>query len=502
MRKIVWILCLLSCAYAANAMVKPSSLFSDNAILQRNAEVPVWGTASEGEKITVSFAGQQLETIARNGKWLVKLKPLKAGGPFSMTIKGENEIVVKNILVGEVWLCSGQSNMERQLGPRGGQKPIFNWEQERDNANYPEIREYYVPRKASAVPVEDVESKWVICSPATVSDFTAVGYFFARDLYRELKVPVGILFSAFGGTPAENWTSYSALESDTALKKVVVAYEEKIRQFPADLEKYRQEEAGLLEKYRADSALARQAGKSLPRKPSAPANPVYSGAAGGLYNGMIYPLLPYAIKGATWYQGESNRDNAAFYQKLFPAMINNWRKEWKQGEFPFLFVQVAPYKDMTPLIRESQLLTALSVPNTAMVVTTDCGDSADIHPVWKQPVGARLALAARALAYKEKLEYSGPVFQSMTIKGTQAILSFTHARQLVSKEGSLQGFVVAGEDGQFVSADAIIKGKTVLVSAPGVARPVAVRYGWTNVPHVNLYNEAGLPASPFRTDRP
>ncbi|RXK85578.1 sialate O-acetylesterase [Filimonas effusa] len=501
MRIIVCLLCLLY-VRSANATVKPNSLFSDNVVLQRNMPVPVWGTASEGEKITVTIGQQRLETVAQNGKWLVKLAPMKAGGPFTMIIKGENEVVIKNILIGEVWICSGQSNMERQLGPRGGQKLINNWENERDSALYPEIREFHVPRKGSDVPVEDAGSKWVVCSPATVAEFSAVGYFFARDLYKQLKVPIGILFSSVGGTPAEHWTPQATLQSTAAFSEVLAEHHRKIEQYPATLEKYRTEEAGLLEKYRADSAKASQASNPLPRKPSRPSNAANSGAAGGLYNGMIHPLKPFAIRGVTWYQGESNRDNPDFYQSLFPAMINGWRTEWKQGDFPFLFVQVAPYHAMPPTIREAQLMALSKASNTAMVVTTDCGDSADIHPTWKQPVGARLALAARALAYNEKLEYSGPLFQSMKLKGNQAVLSFSHAKSLVAKDGELQGFTIAGSDGRFVPATAVIKGTTVLVSAPGIPQPAAVRYGWSNVPHVNLFNEAGLPASPFRTDKP
>lgn len=487
-------------ALAAQASVKPNSLFSDNAVLQRGVEVPVWGEAAEGEKVTVAFAGQQVTTTAQHGKWMVKLKPLQAGGPFSMIITGDNEVVIKNILVGEVWVCSGQSNMERQLGPRPGQKYITDWQKERDAALYPEIRQYRVGRKPSPEPVNDAHSKWVVCSPATASDFSAVGYFFARDLYRQLKVPVGLLFSAVGGTPAEHWTSYETLAGDSALKRVVQAYEQSLKQYPSQLEKYKQNEATLLAQYTADTALARAQQKPLPRKPASPGDPRLSGNAGGLYNGMIRPLQPYAIKGVIWYQGEANRSNASFYRKLFPAMIASWRKEWGQGMFPFLFVQVAPYKDMTPDIREAQFLTSLSCPNTAMAVTIDCGDSADIHPSWKQPVGARLALAARALAYGEKVDYVGPVYQKMTIKGDAVILSFTHARELVAKDGELSGFVIAGPDKVFVPARALIKGRTIVVTGEGVAKPVAVRYGWSNVPHVNLYNEAGLPASPFRTD--
>jgi sialate O-acetylesterase len=496
----VFMLSLLVITVAAKAAVKPGSLFSNDAILQRGVAVPVWGTAGEGEKVSVEFAGQKVETVASNGKWMVKLKPLKAGGPYTMVIKGENVITLTNILVGEVWVCSGQSNMERQLGPRGGQKPIIGWEKAKDEANYPEIRQYHVRQNPSAVPVEDANSKWVICTPETAKDFTAVGFFFARDLHQKLKVPVGLLFSAVGGTPAENWTSAEALAATPELKRVVTSYEQAINQYPASLVKYQQEETALLAKYSADSAQAKQENKPLPRKPTAPRDPKKSGSAGGLYNGMIRPLQPFAIKGVIWYQGEANNSSAKVYQTLFPVMITDWRKAWAQGEFPFLFVQIAPFKGMGPEIREAQLFTSQRTPNTAMAVTTDCGDSADIHPSNKQPVGERLALAAKVLAYGEKIEYAGPVYNSLTVKDNQAILTFTHAKTLVAKEGDLKGFVIAGEDKVFVPATAVIKGKTIVVTAPGIIKPVAVRYAWSNVPDVNLYNEAGLPASPFRTD--
>ncbi|WP_246228279.1 sialate O-acetylesterase [Paraflavitalea devenefica] len=483
------------------AEVQPNSLFSDHMVLQRDIAVPVWGTASEGEKVTVTFNDQQVSATAVNGKWMVKLNPLKAGGPFVMAIAGTNTITINDIQVGEVWLCGGQSNMERHLGLQGGQKPIINWEAEAAAANYPLIRQFYLPRVGgSAEPLASVNANWTVCTPGSVKGFSAVGYFFARDLFNELKVPIGIIHSSWGGTPAEKWTSRETLAGNPALKELVDAYNRSISDYPARLENYKKNEPALLEKWAADTLLARQAGKSLPRKPSAPVHPVKAGDCGGLYNSMIAPLIPYAIKGVCWYQGEANNTRAKQYQTLLPVMINSWRSAWNEGDFPFLIVQIAPYKDMKPEIREAQLLITQQTRNTALIVTTDCGDSSDIHPANKQPVGARLALAARALAYKQRLEYSGPVYASMKKQGDKIVLRFTHGKGLAAKGEVLKGFSIAGADQQFVPATATIKGKKIIVFNDTVKDPVAVRYGWANVPDVNLYNSDALPASPFRTD--
>lgn len=446
----------------AFADVKPSSLFTDHMVLQQEKEVPVWGEADKGEKITVTFNGHSVSTTSNDGKWLVKLPKMRyTTVPATLTITGKNTVKINDVLVGEVWLCSGQSNMERQLGPRPPQQPITDWEKERDAANYPLIREYYVPLKYAAEKVADVNSKWTVCSPSTVSDFSAVGYFFARDLYKKLNIPVGIIFSAFGGTPAEDWTSEEALKNNPKLADLVTNY-----------------------------------GKVKPGYQ--PAGQRMS----GLYNGMINPLLPYAIKGVAWYQGEANNDQAALYPTVLSNMIANWRADFKQGNFPFLIVQIAPHKDMKPEIREAQLKVSQSVKNTALIVTTDCGDANDIHPPHKQPVGERLALAAEALAYGDKIEYSGPLFSSVKIWGDKMSIRFTHTGKGLSAKEKLTGFSIAGADKKFVPAEAVIKGGEVIVSAKEVAKPVAVRYGWANVPVCNLYNAEGLPASPFRTDTP
>lgn len=442
LRAILLVAFFLRADSSARAAVKPNCLFSENAVLQQGVRLPVWGTASDGEKITVTFQNQTVTTIARDGRWMAYLNPLKAGGPFVLTINGENSVVLTNVLVGEVWLCSGQSNMEMPLAA------TTNASQSIALAGDPQLRVFTIPHGTADEPRTELPGNcdWKLSTPGAAKYFSAVAYFFGHDLRKALKVPVGLIHSSVGGTPAEAWTARAALEADPDLKPLAAK-------------------------------------------------------GSGLYNAMIAPLQPYALAGVIWYQGEQNNKRASEYRELFPALIRNWRDAWGQGDFPFLFVQIAPHRDMTPEIREAQFLTWQKVPRTAMVVTTDVGEANNIHPTRKEPVGARLALAARAIAYGEKLEYSGPVYDSMKLKGNVAILSFTHiGGGLVAEGGELKGFSLAGQDGDFMDATAKINGHKVIVSSPAVAKPLAVRYGWSNVPEGNLFNREGLPATPFRTD--
>ncbi|MFC6100200.1 sialate O-acetylesterase [Olivibacter domesticus] len=443
------------------AQTTVNSLFSDHMVLQQNTKIPVWGTSSSSNSVKVKFNGQEMTAKVTNGKWMATLQPMPvAKNGLTMEILADDTIRIHDILIGEVWLCSGQSNMERQLGPRPPQRPIENWENERDKANYPLIREFYVPRLYAKSPQKDAFGKWRVCSPTTVVDFSGVGYFFAEKLYKQLNVPIGILFSAFGGTPAEDWTSRAALENNPELNKIVKNY---------------------VETMKADY---KPRGQCL----------------SGLYNGMIYPLLPFAIKGVAWYQGESNNSRAAQYQSVLSNMIKNWRQDFKQGDFPFLIVQIAPNKNMKPELREAQRLVVEEVPNTALIVTTDCGDADDIHPTNKRPVGERLALAANALGYHGKNEYRGPVCKSHEVKGNKLYLYFEHiGAGLVAgrNKGQLQGFEIAGADGNYRLAEAVVQGSAIVLSSPHVQEPKSARYGWDNVPDVNLYNSEGLPASPF-----
>ena len=365
------------------------------------------------------------------------------------------------------------------------------------------------------------------CSPETAKDFSAVGYYFARDLHRKLGVPIGFIHSALGATPAESWTSLEGLESQPELKEYADAVKRKIASYDADVAahpaKLAEHQAKVaewtetvgkaheekLKSWNEAVTKAKAVGETPPKQPRPasrrpneqhpPEGPPTSPAV--LFNGMIHPLIPYGIKGVIWYQGESNRDKHLLYRTLFPAMITDWRARWKQGDIPFLYVQLAPYADMSPEIREAQFLTLGKIKNSAMTVTTDVGDAKDIHPRKKEPVGQRLALAARALAYGEKIEYSGPLYESMKADKEKIILQFKHiGTGLIAKDGPLKGFTIAGKDKTFVPAKAEIQGSTIVVSADGITDPTAVRYGWANVPDVNLFNQEGLPASPFRTD--
>lgn len=499
------VLVLLLGLCTANAEVKLNALFGDNAVLQRDAVVPVWGTADAGENVTVEFAGQTKSSTAdEKGSWKVVLEPMPTSSENrSLTVTGDKTAAplrANNILVGDVWLCSGQSNMERELGPRANQQPLVNWEAEAASANYPLIRHLHVKNGPSDSPTSELNASWNICTPETAPTFTAVGYYFGRDLHKHLGVPIGLIHSSAGGTPCEAWTSREVLES--GFPEVLANHEKAIAGYPEAVERFRKEEPDLLAKWEKDAKEARKNGAPEPRKPAPPSDPTTSvKRPTGLFNGKIAPLIPTAIKGVIWYQGEANHRLAKQYRTLFPAMINDWRTRWKQPGLPFLFVQIAPFKNMLPEIREAQLIAWQSTPQTAMVVTTDVGDAEDIHPTRKEPVGARLALAARAKAYGEKLVYSGPVFSGMDIADNHAVLRFDHVGGgLMAKDGPLRGFTISGDGQTFVPAEAEIVGNTVKVHAAGISKPVAVRYGWANVPDVNLFNAEGLPATPFRTD--
>ena len=492
---------LLAGAAALRADVVPHVLFSDHAVLQRDKPIPIWGKADPGEKVTVRLAEKVSQSVVAgaDGRWSLTLPAQSAGGPYPLVFEGKNRLERTDIWLGEVWICSGQSNMERQLGLRSGQKPLENWEQEVASANYPKIRHFAAARTPSDTPLTATTGKWNVCSPQTAAQFTAVGYYFARDLQRKLNVAVGLIHSSWGGTPAETWMRRDLLSAE--FPEVAVAHEKAIATYETDLAKYKLEEPALLKTWEEAAATAKAANKPAPAKPTAPRDPRLSqNRPASLYQGMITPLQPYAMRGVLWYQGESNNGRAEAYRSLFPALIRDWRAQWGQGEFPFLFVQLAPFRSLTPEIRDAQLHAWRTTPNTAMVVTNDVGDAEDIHPNRKEPVGARLALAARALAYGEKIAYSGPVFRAAAVDGPRITLTFDHlGGGLVAKDGALRGFTVSSDGKTFVPAQAEVVGDSIVVQAETITKPVEVRYGWSNVPDVNLFNAAGLPASPFRT---
>jgi sialate O-acetylesterase len=487
-------------AAAARADVTPSTLFSDHMVLQSGMSVPVWGTADPGEKVTVTFLKQKKSVKAgSDGKWMLRLSKLKPGGPFQMTIAGKNSITVQDVLVGEVWLGSGQSNMQfpvsKAHAPYAG---LLNEAQEIAAANYPNIRMFSGKPSTSYDPKSDIAGQWLICSPATVGDFSAVGYLFARDLQKALNVPVGIVLEAFGASTAEAWIPRDALAADPLLKPM--------------LDRLDAQETFYKANPKATTDQAPPGPQTLNARPPAKPGPLRDPAHDQheptvLYNAMINPVIPYAIRGAIWYQGESitgGKAGLTLYPHVMETLINTWRRLWDEGNFPFYEVQLPALKNVSnnPLVREGQAQ-ILSLPNTAMAVTIDIGDPDNVHPKNKEPLGDRLTAIALANVYGHKMEYSGPVYESMKIEGSAIRLTFSHiGGGLVAKGGPLKWFQIAGADQNFVDADAAIDGETIVVRSAAVAAPVAVRYAWDNYPDgSNLYNAAGLPAAPFRTDQ-
>ena len=638
---------------SAYADVSVPSIIGDNMVLQAGMRVRIWGKASPGERVAVSFDAKSARaTTDQQGRWEAFIGPFKAGGPFELMIKGANTLTFRNVLVGEVWVCSGQSNMEWPLiNAKGGAEEVT-------RANYPEIRLFTVEKNTASSPLDNVKGHWVITTPDQVGQFSAVGYFFGRELFQQLKVPIGLIHTSWGGTPAESWTSYAALSASPELKPIVDRYEESLNSLPQRQADY----VRLMTKCEQDNLYADPgnkgealgsanpsldttdwkkmnlpqyfetvgldidgavwfrkvvevspgwAGKDLvlnltpiddydttyfngtriggigketpdsyakPRRYTVPGMLVHAGrnvisvrvfdSAGNggfagagamsltpvgakesegiqlegvweykvevafapkhpdwgsrpqapgpnnqnspsvLYNAMLAPLTPYAIRGAIWYQGETNAGRAYQYRTLFPVMIRDWRRSWDEGDFPFYFVQLANYQAAKPEpgesdwaeLREAQTMT-LREAHTGMAVIIDIGDPNDIHPRNKLDVGHRLALWALAETYHQPLEYSGPLYDAVSIEGDKVRIRFSHATGLKTSDGqSPKSFAIAGADHNFYWADTRIEGDTVVVSSARVPNPVAVRYAWADNPTVNLYNGANLPASPFRTD--
>ena len=521
-QRLAWVvLAFLMGVVTAAADVKLPALISDNMVLQQGRQVAIWGTADAGEQVTVSL-GKQKKTAAAdaNGQWKVKLGPLKKGGPLEMIVAGKNTITIHKVLVGEVWVCSGQTNMDATLLGKGRSGGVMNAEQEDTAANYPSLRLFVVKKAVAGKPQTDVQGHWVVATPETVGNFSAVGYFFGRDLHQAMKFPVGLIGSSYFDTEGEAWTDDAVLQADPALKVVADSWQQKIAEYPHVVELFEQKlgdpqkvmELREWEKAAEEAEANGKVALAIPDKlalaiPNVPKDPRSSRRRdAAVWNAMIAPLTPYAIAGVVWYQGESNAEFPYQYRKLFPAMIQQWRNSWGEGDFPFLFVQLTNYSrgfrfpDVWPTTRESQA-TALALPKTGMAVAMDIGDHQSMFPKNKQDVGRRLALAAEAIAYGQKIEYQGPSFKSMRVDNGTVHLQFTHvAGGLVVHGESLKGFVVAGEDQKFFPAEAKIEGAEVVLSSPQVAKPAAVRYAWANDPECTLYNEAGLPAPQLRTD--
>ena len=480
-------------------MTLPKVLAS-HMVVQRDMPVHIWGWADVSEVVSVSFRGETRKTQADSaGFWEVYLSPGHAGGPFSLVVRGSNAITLDDILVGDLWIASGQSNMQMPMGGFPPSASVNNGEKEIAAAKYPQIRTIQIAQTSSLYPLDDatVKASWAACTPETIRSFSAVGYFFARDVQATEKVPIGIIDSTWGATPAQAWTSLATLTSHSDMLPFLASYAGMM-----------QDRAKVLRMISTESALARKAKDSgqPPPKHIARRN-VLSWQPGGLFNGMIAPLTPMAIKGVIWYQGEADRysDRAGLYGEIFPLLISDWRRAWGEGDFPFLYVQISSWSpevgalESVAIVREAQRRT-LSLRNTAMAVSADIGNPQNIHAGNKQDVGARLALAARALAYGEKVEYSGPLFRQVTSDGAALRVWFDHASGLAAKGGQLPDFEIAGSDRKYVAAHAHIEGETVVVDSPAVPSPQYVRYAWQPNPKMTLRNGAGLPASPFSSD--
>ncbi len=487
---------VLAAVLPIRAEVALPRVLADHMVIQRGQPVHVWGKAAPGEAVSVTFRGETRSTTADNiGRWGVYFLPVEAGGPFDMTVKGSNIITLRDILVGDVWIASGQSNMEF------GTKEVDNSAAELAAANYPRIRLFHVANKSSDYPLDDVDAKpWTVCTPETVRDFSAVAYFFGRELHQKTGVPVGLIASSWGGTPVDAWTSLHAISQDASLMPVFAEWS-KMNDGAAA---HRIRRAMQLKAWQAAVEKAK-VDKTTPPPYPWERNEGNSWMPAGLYNAMIAPLTPFPIRGAIWYQGESNAtpERAPLYNHLFSTMIQDWRSAWGVGDFPFLFVQLANFRtgpnSWWPALREAQLKT-LSLANTGMAVTIDIGNPTDIHPKNKQDVGKRLALAARALSYGEKIEYSGPIFRNAIPEGEKIRVFFDHTGSgLMAKSGALRGFYIAGPERRFVPGQAVIEGPSVVVSSEWIKQPLYVRYAWSDDPDCNLYNVEGLPASPFRS---
>ncbi len=480
MKKWIVSVSMMACCHILFAQLRTANIFGDHMVLQREKPILIWGTATPGEKVTVSMNGASASVkTSKTGEWKAVLPAMPHGGPFTMTVQGREKLSISDVMVGEVWLCSGQSNMEWPLNNTDSAK--------RDiaEAANPMIRHIKVPRRTSLSPRSEIApAPWQVCSPETAGSFTAVGYHFAKELHARLGVPVGLVNSSWGGTHVETWTSAEALFADTAFS----ALQEKM---PKDL-------AGAFADGKAkagDTALGPNAYATL------------------LYNAMIHPIVGLGVRGAIWYQGESNAIRAEQYNTSFPLMITDWRRRWRE-DFPFYYVQLANYR--TTLngtsqnggapwaeLREAQDRTQ-RLPNTGMAVILDIGNSLDIHPRNKQDVGKRLAGLALSKTYGTGQPCESPAFESMRIEDDRAMLSFRNTYgelKVRDRYGYVNGFEVAGTDSVFHYAKAYVRDGKVVVSTDKVAKPVAVRYAWADDPDdVNLFNGIGLPVAPFRTD--
>jgi sialate O-acetylesterase len=507
MRKLALTTLLAALSLSAQAELKLPAIIGDNMVLQQKQANPIWGWDTPGTDVTVTFAGQTKTAKAgADGKWTVKLDAVPANAkPATIGIKGSSARELKNVLVGEVWICSGQSNMQWSV------QSSWDADLEIATAKFPNIRLISVPQVGTQEPQQDFKGAWAECSPQTVGSFSAVGYFYGRVLHQMLDVPVGLINNAWGGSAAEAWVRRDVLESDPRFK-LLMGNTVKNETYQQSAEAKAKYEAAMANwKKQADEA--KKAGKPFTvRAPQAPDGWLRGNARpGNIYNGVLLPTIGYGIKGAIWYQGESNASRAYEYASLFPLMISHWRSEWKQGDFPFYWVQLADFKPEQPLpgdsdwaeLRESQTKTQSAIKNGGQAVIIDLGEANDIHPKNKRDVAERLARWALVKDYGFKLPYRSPEFQSAEFAAGKAVVTLdTFGGNLRTVDVSdVKGFAICGEDKKWVWAAAkIIAGNKVEVSAAGVAKPVAVRYAWSDNPVCNLFSTDGLPVTPFRSD--
>jgi sialate O-acetylesterase len=502
-RKII-LLVLFAIASTSHAAISLPAIISDNMVLQADTDAPIWGKAEPNSTIAITCSWNR-KTVEINtdeqGKWTAKIRTPKKGEQLSITITcGKETKTINNILIGDVWLCSGQSNMEMKL------KASSDANSEIPKANLPGVRLFSVEGTPSEKPLDDCKGRWVECNSVTASDFSAVGYYFGKEIHEKVKTPIGLIDSSSGGSTAQAWMSKETLQSDPMLNKFLVddANNQAHKEF------YEKQYAPAYKKWREDVVKALAEHKPAPKQPILPNEIRLKYRPCLVYNAMIHPIIPFAIKGVVWYQGESNRESGNVYDILFQTLIRSWRSEWNQGVFPFYYVQLPAYGKIDPnnakwiLIRQAQLKTLDAVANTGMAVTMDVGEANDIHPKNKKPVGHRLALWAMAKTYGVKnIVYSGPLYKDMKIEGDKIRISFKYAEAGLKtpNDEKLKGFVIAGEDGKFVTADAKIQGGEIIVWSEQIKNPKNVRYGWADWIICNLYNDADLPASPFTTKK-
>ncbi|TRX59237.1 sialate O-acetylesterase [Fulvivirga sp. M361] len=498
--KIIYFILFFLVTIGVNAQTRLPDILSDNMCLQQSAEVQIWGWDTPGQKVVVDPSwGKHSQTITgEDGSWLIRITTPKAGKTGRIKVTGSTQQTIENIAFGEVWLCSGQSNMERELGLRKGQKPIVNFWEEAKKANYPKIRMFKVATVASQIPLSNCQGKWVVCNQKTVFDFSAVGYFYAQALHESLSVPVGLIQSSRGGTPAEAWTPEEGIDEKLRekFKTLETSFQLDSNYYRTALDNYKN---GLIEE-----------SPDMPESVSLLRNKYKKLSV--LYNGMISPLTNYTIKGVIWYQGEANVPSWKTYKTLFPNMISSWREKWGIGDFPFYFVQIPPhnYGDKygmpfgVPKIVEAQC-EALKLPNTGVAATQDIGTFYDIHPPHKKEVGRRLSLIALHKTYnKTDIVYAAPFLSSYKNQGEDIVLQIetpgSELYLLSAAIGGIWAFHIAGENKIFYPAKVRQDGNKIRLNSPKVKHPVAVRYNWANNANATIYNKQGLPALPFRTD--